>query len=186
MIKPENRHIQPCGPDHASEAPDFIQEVFTAWNGEEEGTTVRRLVEEIRTMQTYVPELERIMVDDRNQIIGYAMFSCFSIEGRYEDRLLLLSPVGVKTELQRQHISKELIEDGFQVARSLGFTAVLVEGNPRNSRARGFRTAADYGIQAAESVHLPHIDCLMAAELVPGGLQGIHGVLDYTCYKSLA
>ena len=184
--KPANRRIQPCGPDHAAEALDFIQDVFTTWNDAEEGATVRRLVEEIRGMPTYVPELERIMVDEQNQIIGYAMFSRFQIEGRYGDRLLLLSPVGVKTELQRQHISKELIEDGFHVARSLGFTAVLVEGNPQNYRARGFRTAADYGILAAESVHLPHIDCLMAAELVPGGLNGIHGVMDYACYKSLA
>ena len=33
------------------------------------------------------------MVDETNQILGYVMFSKFSLQGKYEDELLLLSPV---------------------------------------------------------------------------------------------
>ena len=67
----------------------------------------------------------------------------------------------------------------------MGFTAALVEGNPDNYRARGFKTSANYGIVAAESVHLPHVDCMMVAELVPGGLEGMHGEVDYGMYDVL-
>ncbi len=42
------------------------------------------------------------------------MFSRFHLEGKYEDEVLLLTPVAVKTELQRQHISKDMIEYGFE------------------------------------------------------------------------
>ena len=107
------------------------------------------------------------------------MFSRFHLEGKHENELLLLSPVAVKTELQRQHISRELIEYGLGKARELGYRAVIVEGNPRNYRSRGFRTSADFGITAHSSVGLPAPECLMVRELIPGGLAGITGQVRY-------
>ena len=65
------------------------------------------------------------MVDESDAVIGYAMFSRFHIEGRYEDELLILTPVAVRTAYQRQHISKDLIEYGFAKAKEMGFRAVL-------------------------------------------------------------
>ena len=101
----------------------------------------------------------------------------------YEDRLLILTPVAVKTELQRRHISREIIEYGFEKAREMGFEAVIVEGNPANYRSRGFVTAAEKGIMPGKTVHLPHIDCLMVKERVPGPLDGIKGTVEYTDYR---
>ena len=166
-------------------ALELVEAVFTAHENEKEGKLVRSLVEEIRTMRYYVPELELIMVDETDNVIGYGMFSRFHLEGRYENELLLLSPVAVKTDLQRQHISKELIEYGFQKAAALGYQAVIVEGNPQNYRNRGFVTSADYGITAHESVGLPAVECLMVKELIPGGLDGIHGQVNYSEYQCL-
>ena len=74
------------------------------------------------------------MVDENYAVIGYVNFARFHLEGRYENELLLLSPVAVKTELQRQHISKELIKYGFERAKEMGNKAVIVEGNPMNYR----------------------------------------------------
>ena len=130
----------------------FVEKVFSEWSDEEEGKLVRRLVEEIRSKKYYIPELELIMVNEVDEIIGYVMFSRFHLEGKYEDELLILTPAAVKTELQRQHISKEIIE---------------------------------YGIEAAESVHLPHPDCLMVKELEDGALEHISGMLDYSFYECL-
>ncbi|MDE5777014.1 MAG: hypothetical protein K2I10_00665, partial [Lachnospiraceae bacterium] len=91
---------------HMEESLDFVENVFTASEGVKNGKLVRNLVEEIRSKKFYLPELELIMVDEKDSMIGYAMFSRFHLEGKYEEQLLLLSPVAVKTELQRQHISK--------------------------------------------------------------------------------
>ena len=164
---------------------NLVQTVFTASETAEEGTLVRRLVEEIRSKRFYIPELDLVMVNEADEPIGYCMFSRLHLEGNYEDRLLLLSPVAVKTELQRQHISKELIEHGFALAKELGFQVVMVEGNPRNYRSRGFVTSAPFGITAHESVGLPAPECMMVKELVPGGLEGIHGQVCYSDYDCL-
>lgn len=167
-------------------ALELVEAVFTAHENEKEGKLVRSLVEEIRSKRFYLPELELIMVDsDTDEVIGYVMFSRFHLEGRYEQELLLLSPAAVKTELQRQHISRELIEYGFEKAAAMGYKAVIVEGNPMNYRSRGFVTSADYGITAHESVGLSAPECLMVRELVPGGLEGIHGEVCYADYECL-
>lgn len=179
------RIIKAMTEDHWMDAMDFVERVFTEHKDAIEGREVRRLVEEIRSKEYYVPELELIMTDERDEIIGYAMFSRFHIEGRYDRELLLLSPVAVKPQLQRRHISKELLEFGMARARGLGYQAVLVEGAPWNYHSRGFDTSAKYGIVAGPNLQLPHEDCLMVAELVPGALEHMHGAVDYSMYEAL-
>jgi len=165
---------------------ELVEAVFTAHENAEEGKLVRSLVEEIRGMDTYIPELEFVAVEDEtDEVVGYIMFSGFHLEGKYRGELLLLSPAAVKTELQRQHISKTMIEYGFEKAAAMGYKAIIVEGNPMNYRSRGFVTSADYGITAHESVGLPAVECLMVRELVPGGLAGIRGQVAYFDYKCL-
>ena len=180
------RVIKPMEARYLGPSLELVERVFTDHADAEEGKLVRRLVEEIRGKRFYVPELELIMVED-GEVVGYVMFSRFHLEGKYENELLLLSPAAVKTELQRQHISKELIEYGFEKARELGYRAVIVEGNPMNYRSRGFVTSADHGITAHSSVGLPAPECLMVRELIPGGLEGITGQLryadDYVCLR---
>ncbi|MBQ8260660.1 MAG: N-acetyltransferase [Lachnospiraceae bacterium] len=173
----EEKYLQP--------ALELVEEVFTEYENKEEGKTVRRLVEEIRAKKYYMPELELVMVDDTDMVIGYAMFSRFHLEGKYEEKLLLLSPVAVKTSLQRQHISKDLLEHGFEVAKGLGFKAVLVEGNPRNYVSRGFQPSYHFGIEAGPNLRLPHPDCLMIKELEEGALEHMSGLVDYSFYETL-
>lgn len=164
---------------------DLVEAVFTAHQDEKEGKMVRRLVEEIRAKKYYVPALELMMVNEEDEIVGYAMFSRFHIEGKYENELLLLSPVAVKTQLQRQHISKEVLEYGFERAKQLGFQAVLVEGNPQNYHSRGFQSSYLFGIEAGPNIKMPSPDCLMVKELEQGALEKMSGLVDYTFYQSL-
>ena len=166
-------------------ALELVEAVFTDHENAREGRLVRSLVEEIRSKRFYLPNLELIMVDENDEVIGYVNFARFHLEGRYENELLLLSPVAVKTSLQRQHISRALIEYGFERAKEMGYKAVIVEGNPMNYRSRGFVTSACYGITAHESVGLPAPECLMVKELIPGGLDGIHGEVCYADYECL-
>ena len=181
-----NRQIKCMEDKYLESSLKLVERVFTAHENEKEGKLVRTLVEEIRRKRFYIPELELLMVDaDTDEVIGYVMFSRFHLQGKYKNELLILSPAAVKTELQRRHISKEIIEHGFEKARKMGFKAVIVEGNPLNYRARGFVTAADHGILPGKTVHLPHIDCLMVKELVPGALEEIKGVVEYTDYQTL-
>ena len=178
------RTITSMKPEYLLSSLELVETVFTEHENADEGKLVRALVEEIRSKEFYLPELELLMLED-GEPIGYVMFSRFHIGGKYTDRLVLLSPAAVKTSCQRQGISRALIEHGLRKAAEMGFTAAMVEGNPANYRARGFKTSANCGIVAGPNIHLPHVDCLMVAELVPGGLEGMQGEVDYGMYETL-
>ena len=75
------RIIKSIEKEQLNEALDFVKEVFCDSEGEEEGELVKNLVKEIRSKKYYVPELELLMCDENNKIIGYCMFSRFHIEG---------------------------------------------------------------------------------------------------------
>lgn len=179
------RYIKTVGRRYLDRSARFVEDVFTTSEGKESAGVVNKLIWEIRSKRFYLPELELIMVDETDDILGYAMFSRFHLEGKYENELLMLAPVAVKTELQRQHISKELIEFGFQRAIEMGFKAVLVEGNPRNYGPRGFQTSCNFGIVAGKDIPVPSPDCLMVKELEEGALKYIHGTVDYSDYQYL-
>lgn len=78
-----------------------------------------------------------------------------------------------------------MIEYGLKRAKELNYKGVLVEGNPRNYNPRGFKTSLNYGISAKDSVGLPVVECLMALELVEGGLADVKGAIDYNEYEAL-
>lgn len=179
------RFVNMIKEEQKEEAVKFVGKVFLDSEDEKASNLVMNLIREIRSKKYYVPELEIVMSDEKNNIIGYCMFSRFHIEGKYDNELLLLSPVAVKTELQRQHISKEIIEYGFNKAIELGFKVCIVEGNPLNYRSRGFVTSKDYNINASESVGLPAPECLMVKELVKGSLEKMSGYINYEMYDSL-
>jgi len=179
------REIVSMKPEYLLPSLELVEKVFTEHENADEGRLVRSLVEEIRSKPNYLPELELLMLED-GEPIGYVMFSRFHLGGQFSDRLLILTPAAVKTACQRQHISRDLIEYGFARAIKMGFTAAIVEGNPANYRSRGFVTSGNHGIVAGPNVHLPHPDCLMAKELVPGGLTGITGEVDYGMYDTLS
>ena len=86
------REIKSMEPKYLKESLDLVEQVFTAYADAEEGRIVRSLVEEIRSKKYYLPELELLMVDGEDRVIGYVMFSGFYLEGKYEGELLLLSP----------------------------------------------------------------------------------------------
>ena len=106
-----NRIIKSMEEKYLQSSLDMVRRTFTDSENAENAQIVVNLIEEIRCMDTYIPELELIMVDENDEVIGYAMFSRFHLGCQNMDELLLLSPVAVKTEVQRQHISKELIEN---------------------------------------------------------------------------
>ena len=151
----KNWYIKSMENKYLDEAAQLVEEVFSESEGADSGKTVKQLVLEIRRKQFYLPELELIMVDENDTILGYAMFSRFHLGKKYEK------------------------------AVGMGYKAVLVEGNPRNYNPRGFQTSRDFGIVAGPDLSLPAPECLMVKELVDGALDDMEGVVDYSDYESL-
>ena len=63
-------------------ALELVETVFTNHSDAKEGKLVRALVEEIRSKRWYLPELELIMVDEKDEVIGYVNFARFHLDGK--------------------------------------------------------------------------------------------------------
>ena len=72
-----NRMIISMKDKYLETSAQFVEDVFTDSEGKESAKIVKQLVLEIRSKRFYLPELELIMVDEMDNILGYAMFSRF-------------------------------------------------------------------------------------------------------------
>ena len=79
--------------------------------------------------------------------------------------VLTLGPIGVLPEYQRRGIGGALIERTAEIARGMGFRAILLCGDPDYYARRGFVPAESFCIRNAENMYA---DALQARELYGG------------------
>jgi predicted N-acetyltransferase YhbS len=161
---------------------NFVERVFKQTDYTD-GILERALVAEIRDSKYYVPELSMVAEDDTGELVGHFMLSKFPIEGRFEEKILLLAPVAVAVECQRQGIGKVMLMHGIVRAKELGYVGIIVEGNPKFYSHFGFKKSSPYNIIAGEGIPA---ESLMAMELYKGGLLGVEGEVSYSMYDSLS
>ena len=126
----------------AEREPDFpeIHAVVQAAFGDE---PVGPLVDALRPLPGYVRALA-LVAEHEGEIVGYVMFSYAELaEG---GRVLMLSPLGVRPDRQRQGIGSALVEEGLRRAQERGEPVVIVEGDPRYYSRFGFRRASELGL----------------------------------------
>jgi len=94
-------------------------------------------------------------------------------EGTHET--LFLGPISVLLEHRRRGIGSRLIRESFMLAREMGYTSVVLVGDPAYYHRFGFRSSVDFGIRHAQEIPPEYV---MACELVPGALSGVSGTFD--------
>ncbi len=87
---------------------------------------------------------------------------------------LLLGPLAVEPVLQGCGLGKALVRHGLAQAVRHGHQICVVVGAPAYYRPVGFRSAAAAGIIMPGPVEAERFQ---AADLVPGALEGVHGVI---------
>jgi putative acetyltransferase len=90
--------------------------------------------------------------------------------------LVGLAPVAVLPSRQGQGIGTMLVEAGLERLRAAGAPAVVVVGDPHYYPRFGFVPASGFGLRWEEDA--PD-EAVMALELSPGALAGVHGVLRF-------
>ena len=86
------------------------------------------LIEKIRKGPNFVPELS-LVAEKNNEIVGHILFSKMKIVGESEYETLMLAPLAVIPELQKQGIGGKLIKKGIEKAIMLGFDSIIVVGH---------------------------------------------------------
>ena len=163
--------LRPERPDDYRQSENVTREAF--WNLMTPGCDEHYLLHTMRDDANFVPELDFVAEKD-DRIIGnivYAKSSITDHEGiRHE--ALTFGPVSVLPEFQRSGIGARLIFHTLDLARELGYRAVIIFGHPDYYPRFGFKRARDFGLTASNG-KAP--DAFMALELVPGSLKEIGG-----------
>ncbi|WP_144526968.1 N-acetyltransferase [Peribacillus simplex] len=175
--------IRPVEKEEYSFIEDFVYEIFknTAYSN---GLAEKALVREIREKHYYIPQLE-LVVEEEGVIIGHFILSKLPISDRYENEMLMLSPVSVAINKQRQGVGKYMLQEGIKLAAKMGFKGIIVEGDDRYYQRCGFRTSTEFGIYASKKNLPPSVENLMAMELCENGMENISGEVDYSIYNAL-
>jgi len=122
------------------------------------------------------PQLSLVAVS-RGEVVGHILFSPVSIEsGDSVWGALGLGPMAVLPELQNRGIGSELVRRGLAECKLLGRDIVVVVGHPEFYPRFGFAPARSKGLECEYEV--PD-EAFMVAELTPGALQGVSGVVKY-------
>ena len=156
--------------DHRT-VEELTREAF--WNLHVPGCDEHLLAHNLRTCAAFVPELDFVAMAG-DEIVGNIMYCRSKIvegDGVGHD-VLTFGPVSVWPRLQGQGIGGALIRHSLKVAADMGFTAVLIYGDPAYYVRFGFRPAQACDIRTSEGRFHP---ALQALELVPGALDGVSG-----------
>ena len=101
------------------------------------------LIERLREGQSFVPELS-LVAKFKGINIGHALFTKISIDGH--DNFLALAPMAVHPNFQGHGVGSMLVEEGLQIAKTMGFSGVVVLGHTLFYPRFGFEKAQDYGV----------------------------------------
>lgn len=104
-----------------------------------------QLVEKIRHSNHYVSDLA-LVAEVGSQVIGHVLFSYSRVIGQNTWPVLILAPLSVLPNYQNQGVGCQLVQQGLQIARSLGNSLVTVLGHPRYYSSLGFESACQFDI----------------------------------------
>ncbi len=135
-----------------------------------------RLVRALRGGDTFDPDLSLVALRG-GQIAGHILFSSIRIVGAAGAwPAIALAPMAVVPPLQRQGIGSALLHAGLAACRERGHRLIVVVGHPEYCPRFGFQPARPAGLEAPFPV--PD-EAFMVAELAPGALAGVRGVVQY-------
>jgi len=134
-----------------------------------------RLVERIRKGDSFIPELS-LVAEASGRVVGHILFSEIKISGSSIFNTLILAPIAVIPELQRQGIGTELMKRGMKLASELGYDSIIVVGHKEYYPRFGFKKASSWNIKFPFEV--PD-EAFMAIELVGDALEGKSGTIIY-------
>jgi predicted N-acetyltransferase YhbS len=133
------------------------------------------LIERIRSSKNFVPELS-LIAEKNGKIVGHILLSKIKIKGEKEYESLILAPLAVLPELQKQGIGEKLITEGLRKAKELGFSSVIVVGHKDYYPKYGFEKASKWNIKC--SFKVPD-EAFMAIELNIGALAEKSGIVEF-------
>lgn len=125
---------------------NLVKEAFIA--AEHSDGTEQDLVDALRNGDAFVPELSLVAEMD-GEIAGHILFTEAKVG---DDTVLVLAPLSVLPEFQKQGIGTALIKEGHKIAREMGYQYALVLGSETYYPRLGYLPAVQFGIEIPEGM----------------------------------
>lgn len=150
---------------------NLTREAF--WNVYRPGCTEHFILHKLRTSPAFIKELDFI-AELGGEIVGNIVY-CKALvvdDAGVKHEVIGFGPLSVLPSYQRRGIAARLIEHTVEIAKKMGFKAIIIFGDPAYYHRFGFKNAEIFDIHTAEG---ENFDAFMAKELYPGSLRGITG-----------
>ncbi len=157
------------------EVENLVREAF--WNVYRPGCSEHYVIHVLRDDPAFVKELDFVM-ERGGRIIGQNMFMKTVInadDGRIVP-VLTMGPIGIIPDLKRKGYGKKLLDYSLDKASTMGFGAVLFEGNIGFYGKSGFDYARNFSIRYHDLPDGADDSFFLCKELIPAYLNGITGV----------
>jgi putative acetyltransferase len=128
------------------ERPEDEREISEVVAAAFDDASVAEFIDSIRASAGYVPELTFVGEED-GLVAGYTMLSYVGLDGGSIDRLLILTPVAVRPDRQRQGFGTAVVRAAVAAADERKEPLVLVEGIPGYYPRFGFVSATALGLE---------------------------------------
>lgn len=138
------------------------------WNVNVPGCTEHYLAHILRKHKDFIPELD-FVAETNGEIVGNVMYTKAKLidENGNEIPILSFGPISIHPDYQRMGVSKKLLEYSFDKAVQLGYTIIVIYGNPDNYVSRGFKSCKKYNVCAPDGNYPA---ALLVKELAEGAL----------------
>ena len=139
-------------PTDYQETEFVTREAF--WNQFAPGCCEHYLLHVMRENPAFVPELD-VVAECGGRIVGNVAYARGVIKGDNgtEYEVLTLGPLAVLPEYQQMGIGSQLMEYTRNLARDMGFRAIVLCGDPDYYSGKGFVPAETFGIRTAENMY---------------------------------
>lgn len=128
-------------PDDYGKVYELVKSAFAS--AEHADGNEQNLVAALRKGKAFIPELS-LVAEINDEIVEHIMFSKAKVGN---DEVLVLAPLSVKPEFQRQGVGTALIMEGHKIAGQLGYEYSLVLGSEKYYPRTGYTSAEQFGIE---------------------------------------
>lgn len=145
---------------------EITREAF--WNHNVPGCDEHYLIHTMRNCEAFIKELDFVAEIDGKVIanIVYAKAEIVGDSGEHYE-VITFGPISVLPEYQGKGIGGMLINHTKEIAKELGYRAILIYGDPEYYSRFGFVEAEKYDIRTSDNMYAVP---LQALELYPGAL----------------
>lgn len=128
------------------EVYELITEAFAA--AEHADGNEQDLVAALRKGNAFIPELSLVAEVDK-KLAGHILFTKAKVNN---DIVLVLVPLSIKPQYQKQGIGTALILEGHKIAKKLGYRYSLVLGRAAYYPRVGYIPAEQFGIEVPDGI----------------------------------